>query len=108
LFASRFWYEQQTIPTGDWTRHFEIQLFGSLAALRAALPQDLSQVALLGAPAPEMAAWGLGCENPEKLLLALDFTRAVKTRYELSSCARRTAWPPGPRRGRRGLCGRRE
>jgi Xaa-Pro dipeptidase len=79
-----FWYEQQTIPTGDWTRHFEILLFGSLAAIRAALPQDLSQVALLGSPGPEMADWGLGCENPEKLLLALDFTRAVKTPHELS------------------------
>ncbi len=79
-----FWYAQQTIPTGDWTRHFEILLFGSLAALRAALPQDMSQVALLGSPGPEMGTWGLGCENPEKLLLALDFTRAVKTRHELS------------------------
>ncbi len=77
-----FWYEQQTIPTGDWTRHFEIRLFGSLAAVRAALPQNLSRVALIGSPGTEMAAWGLASENPEKLLLALDFTRAVKTPYE--------------------------
>jgi Xaa-Pro dipeptidase len=79
-----FWFEQQTIPTADWTRHFEIQLFGSLAAIRAALPQDLSRVALIGAPCAEMAHWGLGAENPEKLLLPLDFTRAVKTPYERS------------------------
>ncbi len=79
-----FWYAQQRLPEGDWTRHFDIQLCGSLAATRAALPQDMSQVALIGPPAPEMAAWGLGAENPEKLLLALDFTRAAKTPYELS------------------------
>src|ERR1700722_968356 len=30
-----FWYEPQTIPTGDWTRYFEIRLVDSLAAVRA-------------------------------------------------------------------------
>jgi Xaa-Pro dipeptidase len=79
-----FWYEPQTIPTGEWTRYFEIRLLDSLAAVRAALPQNLSRVALIGAPCRQMADWGLGSENPEKLLLALDFTRAVKTAYERS------------------------
>jgi Xaa-Pro dipeptidase len=83
-----FWFEQQTIPTGDWTHHFEIRLLDSLAAVRAALPQNLSRVALIGAPGPEMADWGLGCANPEKLLLALDFTRARKTPYERSMLRR--------------------
>src|SRR5579862_1722179 len=83
-----FWYAPQTIPTGDWTGYFKMCLVGRLAEVRAALPQNLSQVALIGSPCPEMAAWGLGAENPEKLLLALDFTRAAKTPYELSMMRR--------------------
>jgi Xaa-Pro dipeptidase len=79
-----FWYEQTRKPLGAWTEHFEIQLVPSLAAARAALPQDLSGVALIGESDPDIAAWGLAAQNPEKLLLALDFTRAVKTPYELS------------------------
>ena len=79
-----FWYEQTSRPLGEWTRYFEIQLVPSLNAARAALPQDLSRVALIGESDAQIAAWGLAAQNPEKLLLALDFTRAVKTRHELS------------------------
>jgi len=79
-----FWYETASLPTGEWTRHFEIQPVASLAAARAALPQDLSRVALIGEPGADIGPWGLAAINPEKLLLALDFTRAVKTPYERS------------------------
>lgn len=79
-----FWYEPACIPTGEWTRHFEVLTVANLAAARAALPQDLSRVALIGEPAAEFSHWGLAGLNPEKLLLALDFTRAVKTPYERS------------------------
>jgi Xaa-Pro dipeptidase len=79
-----FWYEQPPLPTGDWTGHFELRQVASLAAARAALPQDLSRVALIGQPDAEISLWGLAATNPEKLLLSLDFTRAVKTPYELS------------------------
>ncbi len=79
-----YWYEQARKPLGEWTRYFEIQLVPSLTAARAALPQDLSRVALIGESDAQIAAWGLAAQNPEKLLLALDFTRAVKTPYEVS------------------------
>ncbi len=49
-----FWYARATIPTRDWTGYFEIQLLGSLAEARAALPQDLSRVALIGAPGAQL------------------------------------------------------
>jgi Xaa-Pro dipeptidase len=83
-----FWYEQARRPLGEWTRYFEIQLVPSLTAVRAALPQDLSRVALIGEFDAQIGAWGLAAQNPEKLLLALDFTRAVKTPYELSMLRR--------------------
>jgi Xaa-Pro dipeptidase len=79
-----FWYELAGAPLGEWTRYFEIQVVPSLSAARAALPQDLSRVALIGEFDAQIAAWGLAAQNPEKLLLALDFTRAAKTPYELS------------------------
>jgi Xaa-Pro dipeptidase len=83
-----FWYEQASKPNGEWTRYFDIQLLPSLAAARAALPHDLSRVALIGECDAQIAAWGLAAQNPEKLLLWLDFTRAVKTPYELSMLRR--------------------
>lgn len=79
-----FWHAQASVPSGDWTGHFEIQLVESLAAARAALPQDLSGVALIGDPGAEISNWGVAAVNPERLLLALDFTRAIKTPYELT------------------------
>jgi Xaa-Pro dipeptidase len=79
-----FWFEPVSTPQGDWTRYFQIQLVPSLEAARAALPQDLSRVALIGESSAQIATWGLAGPNPEKLLLALDFTRAVKTPYEIS------------------------
>lgn len=79
-----FWYEQPPLPADEWTRHFELCQVASRAAARAALPHDLSRVALIGPPDAEIDHWGLAAVNPEKLLLALDFTRAVKTPYELS------------------------
>ena len=83
-----FWYAQASKPLGEWTRYFEILLVPSLTAARAALPQDLSGAALIGECDAQIAAWGLAAHNPEKLLLALDFTRAVKTPYELSMLRR--------------------
>jgi Xaa-Pro dipeptidase len=79
-----FWYEPAARPAGDWTRHFTIRLVAGLDEARAALPQDLSRVALIGEPCAALAGWGLGAINPENLLLRLDFTRAAKTAHELS------------------------
>src|SRR5580698_8683491 len=63
-----FWYEPQARPTGQWTRHFDIEVLDSLDAVRAALPQNLAQVALIGEPCAAMSGWGLAAQNPEKLL----------------------------------------
>ncbi len=61
-----FWYEQPPLPTAQWTRHFELRRVASLAAARAALPHDLSGVALIGPPDDEISHWGLAAVNPEK------------------------------------------
>src|ERR1700683_2461906 len=43
-----FWYDHPPLPPGDGTGHFDLRQVASLAAARAALPQDLSRVALIG------------------------------------------------------------
>jgi hypothetical protein len=58
------WYAQATIPTGDWTGNVELQLVASRAEARAALPQDLSRVALSGEAGAELSNWGVAALNP--------------------------------------------
>ena len=79
-----FWYEPAPLPQGDWTRHFELRAVPDLKAARAALPESLGQTAFIGELPSEARSWGLGAINPQELLLPLDFSRAVKTSYELS------------------------
>jgi Xaa-Pro dipeptidase len=78
-----FWYKAAALPEGYWTRHFEIRPAKDRNAAREALPDDLSRTAFIGAPDEEIASWG-ACANPRELILRLDFTRAVKSPYELA------------------------
>ena len=79
-----FWHEPAPLPTGDWTRHFQLRAVPDLATARAALPHSLARTAFIGELPQAASRWGLGAINPEQLLLSLDFSRAVKTPYELS------------------------
>jgi Xaa-Pro dipeptidase len=51
---------------------------------RKHLPRDLSRVAYLGDPFPELADWGVAAINPGRLIRHLDFERAIKSPYELA------------------------
>ncbi len=83
-----FWYEQvRAPPRATGLRVSKYSSFRASRRARAALPQDLSRVALLGECGAAFDHWGLGLQNPAKLLLALDFTRAIKTPYELGAAA---------------------
>jgi len=88
-----FWYQPAPLPQDAWTRHFELLAVPDLTAARAALPRSLARTAFIGELPREAHDWGLGAVNPDELLLPLDFTRAVKTPYELSllRAANRTA-----------------
>ena len=100
-----FWYEPASQPLGDVDPVFRNTAGAEPRGARAALPQDLSRVALIGESDAQIASWGLAGQNPEKLLLALDFTRAVKTPMNCRCCGGRTVWaraatsrPPQPLR----------
>ena len=78
-----YWYKPAALPQAYWTRHFDIHPVATLAEARAALPADLSRTAYLGEHFPELATWGVVDINPPRLIRHLDFSRAIKTPYEL-------------------------
>jgi len=79
-----YWHKSPELPDSYWTQEFEIASCADRAASRAALPQDLSRTAFIGAPFLELVSWGVQAINPEQLIAQLDFGRASKTAYEVA------------------------
>lgn len=80
-----YWHKSPEIPRTYWSDCFEIVSCADRGAARVALPEDLSRTAFIGAPFPELLAWGPGAINPEHLMAHLDYPRATKTPYELAA-----------------------
>src|SRR6185295_4578805 len=80
-----YWHKAPSMPDGYWTRAFDIVSCATREAARAALPKDLSRTAFIGAPFPELLAWGPAAINPEHLIAQLDYARAAKTPYETAA-----------------------
>lgn len=78
-----YWYKPASLPQAYWTRHFEIAATVDHAAVRKALPHDLSRTAYIGDAFDGLGEWGVGAVNPAGLMRRLDFPRAAKTAYEL-------------------------
>ena len=78
-----YWYKPAALPSGYWTRHFDIRPVAQRSAARTALPADLSRTAYIGDVFPELTDWGLGEVNPAPLMRRLDYPRATKLPYEL-------------------------
>lgn len=81
---SDYWFKPAAPPESYWTRHFDLRLVESRAAARALLPRDLGRTAYIGEAFAELAAWGVGAVNPQRLVARLAYPRAVKTPYELA------------------------
>src|SRR5687767_8011588 len=79
-----YWHKSPELPNDYWSDAFEIVSCADRAATRAALPGDLSKTAFIGAPFPELLAWGPAAINPEHLVAQLDYGRAAKTAYEVA------------------------
>jgi Xaa-Pro dipeptidase len=79
-----FWYQPAALPASGWPAHFDVVTVHSLAEARAALPADLGRTAWIGDPLPSLLEWGVAAINPPDLMRRLDFTRAVKTPYEIA------------------------
>jgi len=63
-----YWHQSPTLPDAYWTSSFEIVSVPGREAARAALPDDLSRTAFIGAPFAELVGWGPAAINPQHLL----------------------------------------
>lgn len=91
-----YWHKPPELPTGSWTREFDVTVIREPAAARAHLEQHgkagkPARMAFLGEPPPDIADWDACREvNPPGVLAFLHYHRAVKTPYELD-CMRRAS-----------------
>lgn len=85
-----YWYKPPAPPRGHWTRHFDIRPCRSRDEARRLLPESLRTTAFLGDPLDELASWGVADVNATRLIRHLDFSRAVKSPYELA-CLRQAS-----------------
>ena len=86
IVPSDFWYEQGIDIAPEWEEALTIVQLGSLDELSVQLKQHcVSDIAYIGGDDDIAASFGIDKSliNPKKLLAYLDFSRAVKTHYEL-------------------------
>ena len=86
IVPSDFWYEQDIDVEPEWEESLTIVRLCSLDELFAQLKQHhVADIAYIGGHADIAASLGIDKSliNPKRLLAYLDFSRAVKTDYEL-------------------------
>ncbi|GJM11718.1 MAG: Xaa-Pro dipeptidase [Pseudohongiella sp.] len=86
IVPSDFWYEQTIEQNPEWEDALSIVRLSSLDELATQLKQySLSRTAYIGEHPDIAASLGVGVDsvNPRKLLAYLDYSRAIKTDYEL-------------------------
>jgi Xaa-Pro dipeptidase len=84
---SDYWHSVPAPPTGAWTSLFDLEIVDDPAAVRRALPRDLSSCALIGEPDTAAAGWGCAALNPAAIINPLEFARLYKTAYEVECIA---------------------
>lgn len=84
---SDYWHSVPAPPTGAWTSLFDLEIVDDPAAVRRALPRDLSSCALIGEPDEAVAQWGCAALNPATVVTPLEFARLYKTAYEVECIA---------------------
>lgn len=86
IVPSDFWHEQDIIIEPEWEEALSIVRLSSMDELSAQLKKhSVADAAYIGGHADIAASLGIdkASINPERLLAYLDFSRAVKTNYEL-------------------------
>jgi Xaa-Pro dipeptidase len=79
-----YWHKPPSLPAGEWTRAFDIEVIRAPGDARALLGTAGRRLAFVGEWQAEFDGWGFAGANAKHLLDHLHFGRAVKTPYELN------------------------
>jgi Xaa-Pro dipeptidase len=79
-----YWHKPPDLPSGDWTREFEIEVIRTPGDARGLLDVSKHRFAFIGEPPDDIREWGFAAFNPEAALAYLHYHRAAKTPYELA------------------------
>jgi Xaa-Pro dipeptidase len=85
-----YWHKPPELPTGEWTKSFDVEVIREPAAARDLLDAGNRRLAIVGEVPADVASWGFSAVNPPALLAFLHYHRAAKTPYELA-CMREAA-----------------
>jgi Xaa-Pro dipeptidase len=83
-----FWHSPPADPEGIWPQHFDVQVVTERGEAAKYLPQDSAQVAILGEPTDMTATYKQAAANPQSLINAIYWQRAIKSPYE-QACIKR-------------------
>lgn len=76
-----YWHVVPDAPSGWWVDHFDIHIIRKPEDALALLPKDAARCAILGEP--QSALGGFAPNNPEAVVLPLEYQRSFKTPYEI-------------------------
>jgi Xaa-Pro dipeptidase len=85
-----YWHRPPRLPDAGWLREFDVTVLREPADARASIAAGSGRTAFIGEWQAEFADWGFAAANPDSLLAALHFRRAVKNAYEVE-CLRRAS-----------------
>ncbi|MBB1488172.1 Xaa-Pro dipeptidase [Oceanospirillum sediminis] len=74
-----FWHKTPELPSDEWTKAFDIQAYDDFAAIESAL--STLSTAMINEQMPELKSASVS-QNPQGLIKALDFHRAIKNEWE--------------------------
>ncbi|MGX5200404.1 Xaa-Pro dipeptidase [Aliikangiella sp. IMCC44632] len=83
-----FWHSPPADPEGIWPEHFDIQIVTERGEAANYLPKDNAEVAILGETTDITSNYNQAASNPQALINAIYWQRAIKSRYE-QACIKR-------------------
>ncbi|MCW8879922.1 MAG: Xaa-Pro dipeptidase [Kangiellaceae bacterium] len=79
-----YWHAKPSDPQGVWPAHFDVQVISDQQQASEFMPQDSSNVAVLGEHTAITSKLTLAADNPSSLINAIQWQRAYKSEYEIA------------------------
>jgi Xaa-Pro dipeptidase len=82
-----YWHLPPQLPDAPWLAEFDVKVLREPVDARTTLDAGAARTVFIGEWQPEFADWGFAASNPDGLLAALHYQRAIKSDYEIE-CVR--------------------